>query len=382
LLGVSVILGLFIVFVHFWSVTVVTRLSEAHKPPSTLATVIQAPGSSSGTPPSSAEPDPKEFIVCEYCGHDKAHFVCHKCDSLQWRKLHFLNTQSENWTWGVFVAHHRWKLLSVFLPVVVVGTVAFGAQVRVEAWKKEDARKDEAQKKDAVRKEREMAQGKEVIDAMIGFRSALPELLAMCGNSPSDPTCRTRFEAFTKDYFKFSWYVVPVAERYLQHDCNPDAGPLSPLRKRACDVFKRNSGTETSEEYYSFMREYLPGRETGDAGPTPWNPDRCVAAWRLYVTGRILSCAVAMWSIDENLSGSGPAEATEEDDCLDAFQKNPYDPKSWKLVPEAWAPGVSDGGKQFIWAKWGCPENLEERGDIRCWGRDPPVRSVDCPAKH
>src|SRR5262249_36153507 len=128
---------------------------------------------------------------CDYCEKNDNHLIeCSGCKAIQWETIRSLKG-----TLAVFVAHHRWKLLTPALSIGVVGALAFGAQPGVQLWQ----RRAEAQ----VAHD---AQAHAVIDATTVVRGALIQLAAFCRTQEmTDPRCRDQWQNVLDQYQRLSW---------------------------------------------------------------------------------------------------------------------------------------------------------------------------------
>jgi hypothetical protein len=171
---------------------------------------------------------------CHYCGGGKAFVVCSHCGSIQWETLRSCKKGSASrWALAVFLAHHRWKLLAAVLSVVVVGTIAFAAQLQVHLW----------QRRADAQVAREM-QAREVINAMTSVRSALLGLAAFCGTKTKDEfkkDCLDRFTVVVDQYHRLSWHAPPLLSYLMKSRCSAGSS------NKACSLLEGLEQQETAK---------------------------------------------------------------------------------------------------------------------------------------
>jgi hypothetical protein len=199
------------------------------------------------------------------------------------------------------------------------------AAVRVE----HDRQLVEGERKRNASTQQREADYRAFLNAMISFRSYLPELLAFCVHDQRDLECKRKYESFNATYFSTSWTGSAFLEVLLREKCDPR--PQDPLRALSCSIVAQ-SDRSMDQSYRNFERVYLPGR-AADAGSDDHRI--CMAAEKLFWDGRRTACAARLLYLDEP-----PHISDDPMSCVSALQ----------------------GGAHEDWTKWGCdPPSTSQR---------------------
>jgi hypothetical protein len=253
---------------------------------------------------------------CDYCPEANRLIVCSKCGVIQWATL-------RRWKKGaiaVFVAHHRWALLTPALSVGIVGALAFAGQLEARLWQQ---RADAQSGHDA--------QARAVIDATTGVRSALVQLAAFCRTGEiADSKCRDEFKTVLDQYPRLSWHAPPLLAYLMKARCSEGSS------NKACPLLREQE--KLGKDLVGCMDTAYRDVMAAFTGDDP--AQRCKSAKALYYHGRRLSCAINWLSFGPEPDDPGYTMFTG---CTDVLSKTACDD-----------PGEPSDNSRRLWQTWGC----------------------------
>lgn len=256
---------------------------------------------------------------CYYCGAAHAPIVCGRCDSIQWPGLDHeatgIKDKKTYWATGVFIAHHRFKLLAAVLSALLLGVFPFVYRLEQERVIQ--------QEEDALRKQILLSDLNEALPDLTSSRASLLFMASHCSKVPQGEAldnnsayCSERFDLFFDHYFNFSWRGPQIIAQVRNEHCNKPCDALGwdndpqdcvcITQNKACKQLEEHLVDELDTLFVEYLREHrATTRSVGEDDRIQICENRIEAARKLYHSGKRVSCAIVLAGaplFGENLS--------------------------------------------------------------------------------